>query len=140
MLDKIKSLSSDYENALSRLNEAIHSEIKSDLLIDAVIQRFEFTFELSWKLMQSYLNFQGIISNSPRQVIKETFKMHLLEDGDVWIDMLMDRNRTSHIYDAQEAKLIYDKIVSKHFPQLNSFLIQIKKTIQDLTTEIEESK
>ncbi len=132
MLDKIKNLSADYENALSRLNAAIHSEIKSDLLIDAVIQRFEFTFELSWKLMQAYLNFQGISCNSPRQVIKETYKMNLLEDGEAWIDMLMDRNRTSHIYDEQEANIIYQKIISKHAPKLNTFLHQIKAVVQEL--------
>lgn len=138
MLDKIKSLLSDYEKALSRFNEAIHSNIDSDLLIDATIQRFEFTFELSWKLMQSYLNYQGIVCNSPRQVIKETFKLELLLDGDAWIDMLMDRNRTSHIYDEQEARIIYEKIKSKHAPKLNSFLDQIKRAILDLLNDINE--
>jgi len=140
MLNKIKSLLSDYENALSRLNEAIHSNVESDLVIDATIQRFEFTFELSWKLMQSYLNYQGIVSNSPRQVIKETFKLELLSDGDAWIDMLMDRNRTSHVYDEQEARIIYDKIISKHAPKLNSFLDQITNAIQVLLNDINEQE
>lgn len=138
MLDKIKSLLSDYTKALSRLNEAIQSNIDSDLLIDATIQRFEFTFELSWKLMQSYLNYQGTVCVSPRQVIKETFRLELLSDGDAWIDMLMDRNRTSHIYDEQEAKIIYEKIKSKHVPKLNSFLDQIKSAIHDLLDEVNE--
>ena len=140
MLEKIKSLLADYEKALSRFNEAIHSTIESDLVMDATIQRFEFTFELSWKLMQSYLNYQGIVCNSPRQVIKETFKLQLLSDGDAWIDMLMDRNRTSHIYDEQEARIIYDKIKSKHAPKLNSFLNQIKSAIQELSNDINEQE
>lgn len=106
----------------------------------AVIQRFEFTFELSWKLMQAYLNFQGIITSSPRQVIKETFKMNLLEDSEAWIDMLMDRHRTAHIYDAQEANIIYNKIISQHAHQLQSFLIQIKKTVQALVADNEQLK
>ncbi len=138
MLDKIKSLLSDYEKSLSRFNEAMHSNIDSDLLIDATIQRFEFTFELSWKLMQSYLNYQGIVSVSPRQVIKEAFRLELLSDGDAWIDMLMDRNRTSHIYDELQARIIYEKIKSKHAPKLNSFLDQIKSAIHDLLDDFNE--
>lgn len=140
MLDKIKSLLSDYEKAVARFNEAIHSNIESDLVMDATIQRFEFTFELSWKLMQSYLNYQGIVCVSPRQVIKETFKLELLSDGDTWIDMLMDRNRTSHIYDEQEARIIYEKIKSKHAPKLNSFLNQIKTAIHELSHDVNEQE
>jgi nucleotidyltransferase substrate binding protein (TIGR01987 family) len=126
-IDRTKELLADYEKAFSRLQEAIASQIESDLLVDAVIQRFEFTFELSWKLMKSYLNFQGIECNSPRQSIKEAFRLNLIKNGDAWIDMMMDRNKTSHIYDEQEASSIYNKIISTYVDLFASFLDRMKQ-------------
>jgi len=132
--EKIDSLLKDFENAISRLQDGINVESEDDIVIDGVIQRFEFSFELAWKLMKSYLYEQGIICNSPRQSIKEAFKIGLLEDGNAWLDMLMDRNKTTHIYDENEANAIFEKIIEKHLLQLNSFLIQIKTEIQNLSS------
>jgi len=124
---RIKELLSDFERALSRLQEVINAEIQQDILVDAVIQRFEFTFELSWKLMKFYLKFQGIECNSPRQTIKEAYQSKIIGRGDEWIDMLMDRNRTSHIYDERTAFEIYNKIRSNYLNLLELLLIKIKE-------------
>lgn len=126
MVDRTKELLADYERALTRLQEGINSSIDNDIIVDAVIQRFEFTFELSWKVMKSYLNSQGIDCRSPRQSIKEAFRMDLIQHGDPWIDMMMDRNRTSHIYDEIEANIIYKKIITNHINLLISFLNRMK--------------
>ena len=125
---RIKELLSDFEKALSRLQEGINADIQQDILVDAVIQRFEFTFELSWKLMKFYLFFGGIICNSPRQTIKEAYQNGIIEKGDDWIDMLMDRNRTSHIYDEQTAIEIYNKIKTNYVKLFDSLLKKIKAT------------
>jgi len=129
---RIKELLSDYQKALSRLQEGIHAEIPQDILVDAVIQRFEFTFELSWKLMKFYLNFQGVDCNSPRQTIKEAFKISLIESSEGWIDMLMDRNRTSHIYDEQAALEIYNKINSNYVKLFVLLLKRIKEEYEEV--------
>ncbi|MBU0650732.1 nucleotidyltransferase substrate binding protein [bacterium] len=105
----------DYKNALARLQEGLDLNSEEQIIIDGVIQRFEFTFELSWKLMKKYLEKQGIKDcNSPRSVIKEAFAQEIISDGDAWIDMMVDRNLTSHLYDEIHAKEIYKKIKDKH--------------------------
>lgn len=105
----------DYKRATARLNEATKIQIDDDIVYDGVIQRFEFTFELSWKLMKMFLEYTGITEiKSPRATIREAFAYGLIEDGEQWIDMMVDRNKTSDLYDEEEAKLIYKKVKSNY--------------------------
>lgn len=61
--------------------------------------------------MKTFLAYIGISEiKSPRMAIPEAFTYGLIEDGEQWIDMMIDQNKTSHLYDEQEAKLIYGKI------------------------------
>ncbi|MCG2713041.1 MAG: nucleotidyltransferase substrate binding protein [Candidatus Omnitrophica bacterium] len=113
--ERIKELYADYKQALERLNEALKEDIdKNKIAVDGTIQRFEFTFELSWKLCKVILRYNGVEAETPRMVIKEAFKSGLITDGDGWIDMLEDRNKTSHIYDEPQALTIYEKIKKTH--------------------------
>jgi len=114
--EKINQLSDDLSRALKRLSEACRLSGRQTIVVDAVIQRFEFSFELSWKLMKEVLAYDGIDALSPRAVIKEGFRTKLINDGDAWIDMLEDRNKTSHIYDEKQANDIYVKIKKRHLP------------------------
>ena len=65
----------DLINATRRLKEALQ-EKESDLMIDAVLHRYEFTFELAWKTLKDYLEYLGVTINtgSPREIIKEREK------------------------------------------------------------------
>jgi nucleotidyltransferase substrate binding protein (TIGR01987 family) len=84
-------------NAAARLEE-VASLRESDIVRDAAIQRFEFTFELVWKTLQLYLEHEGLESPGPRAVIKRAFVMRLISDqdeADIWFQMLDDRNLTS---------------------------------------------
>ena len=81
----------EFEKAFYRLMEAVN-EAQSELEIDGVIQRFEFTFELAWKALQEHLREEGIICNSPRRCLKEAYKVGLIEDEKVWLKILEDRN------------------------------------------------
>lgn len=101
----------DFKRASNRLNDATEIPVDHDIVYDGVIQRFEFTFELSWKLMKMYLEYTGISDlRSPRETIREAYTYGLIEDGEQWIDMMVDRNKTVHLYDEEEAKLIYNKV------------------------------
>jgi len=114
---RIKQRYDDFEKALKRLTEAINEDPKkSDTVIDGTIQRFEFTFELAWKLTKAILEHNGVEANSPRAVIKESFSQGFIKDGVAWIQMLDDRNKTSHIYDEAQARQIYEKIKSQYHP------------------------
>ena len=127
-LERIKEIYLDYKKAFQRLKEALAEDIsKGNIIIDGTIQRFEFTFELAWKLARAVLNYNGIEVEIPRLIIKEAFKAKLILDGEGWIDMLEDRNKTPHIYDEKEALKIYKKIKDSHFRLLQDFEKKISK-------------
>lgn len=115
--EKIK----DLENAVSRLDEAIKDSKKIELstLKDGVIQRFEFTLELSWKILKTYLVNEGIdCVNTPKSVMREAYKAGIIKNGEIWIEMIDDRNLTSHIYSQSMADDIYLRITKKYFKEL----------------------
>ena len=100
-------------NAVKRLREAV-AQPETDLVRDAVIQRFEFTFELVWKSLKLYLERQGLDCGGPRSTLKKAFTEQLIhspDEADVWLQLLEDRNLTSHAYDEALAHLIYQHIV-----------------------------
>ncbi|MGL5989301.1 nucleotidyltransferase substrate binding protein [Cetobacterium sp.] len=122
---------SDLENAISRLKEAIKDseQISLSTLKDGVIQRFEFSLELSWKLLKTYLNNEGIDNfTTPKSVVREAFKIGILKDGNLWIKMIEDRNLTSHIYSQSMADSIYENITKKYLNELNLLLDFLKRS------------
>ena len=120
--ERIEALYGDFNKALLRLRESLQEDLsKGSIVVDGTIQRFEFTFELAWKLARSILLYNGIEAEAPRTVIKEAFKVKLIADGYEWIDMLEDRNKTSHIYDEKQALKIYEKIKAQHFQMMERF-------------------
>ena len=128
--DKIKQLEKVFEN-LKIIIDAYENEedrIIKDVLRDSIIQRFEFVTELSWKLMKKYLDENLVLEvYSPRSVIKESYKQDLIENGELWLDILEDRNLTSHTYDENTANRIKDNIVNKYVLEFEKFIIRIKE-------------
>lgn len=116
---RLKERLEDLGNALERLKESLDLEVTSSVILDGAIKRFEFTYELAWKALKDYLEFQGITEiRSPREAFKEGYKSGITDDGDAWIDMLQDRNLTAHTYNEKAAQEIYVKIKEKHFHHL----------------------
>lgn len=113
-MEKLKIKYNSFLNALDRLNEAIEigKEETNSIIYDATIQRFEFVIELSWKLMKEYLESENLVGfNTPKMVIKEIYRIGLINNGEIWLDMLNDRNLTLHTYDEDTAKHIYTNII-----------------------------
>ena len=101
----IESLS----KALSQLEKALQ-EPGNPIVRDASIQRFEFSYELCWKTLKIYLEeMHGIRAVSPRLVFKEAFALDLLENEDIFIEMIESRNTLSHTYNEDQAQSIYVK-------------------------------
>lgn len=128
--DKIEQLEKVFEN-LKIIIEAYEKEkdkIIKDGLRDSIIQRFEFVTELSWKLMKKNLDENLVLEvYSPRSVIKESYKQDLIENGELWLDILEDRNLTSHTYDENTANRIKDNIVNKYVLEFEKFIKRIKE-------------
>lgn len=123
MLQKIEN----YKHALAQLEEAIERYQKApedSLYRDGLIQRFEFTVELAWKSIKEYLEDQGVVLSiaSPRGILKEAFAAGILDDGDLWNEILTARNLTSHVYDEATAVGIAQQVCTEFLPALQALM------------------
>ena len=118
----------DLINATNRLKEALNEE-ESDLIIDGVLHRYEFTFELAWKTLKDYLEYLGVTINtgSPREVIKESYAHDLIPDGETWIKMMLARNSLSHLYDEETSRKVYNEIKEKYIYQIEKLIERLNK-------------
>jgi nucleotidyltransferase substrate binding protein (TIGR01987 family) len=115
------------ENIDLSLDKNLIQESLSDLEKDGLIQRFEYTHELAWKVMKDYLKYQGTVDlGGSRDAIREAFKINLVEDGESWMDMIKSRNLTAHTYNDSVASEIFLKIVINYYPLFKSFQIQME--------------
>ncbi|MCL2383394.1 MAG: nucleotidyltransferase substrate binding protein [Oscillospiraceae bacterium] len=119
----------DFKKALERLKEGICEE-ETAIVIDGVIQRFEFTFELAWKTLKEYLEYQGFSekTGSPREVIQTGFAKGIIKDGESWIKMMLDRNNLAHSYDEEKSREIYVVIKSQYIVLLEELKNGLENT------------
>lgn len=123
-----------FDTALKRLKEAIdlYQKQENPVLLDGTIQRFEFCVELGWKTLKEYLEYEKMGEfNSPRATIKECFSVGFIQNAEEWLDMLDDRNLTSHTYDEVIAKEIYRNIITKYYDILMNTRNKIKSEIEN---------
>jgi len=116
------------QSAYLRLQEAIaaNQQAPDNRLIQmALIKAFEMTFELSWKTIKDYLKYNGIDVKLPREIIKQAFATDIITDGQMWMDMLEDRNLMAHTYDEARALEAVDHICRRYvagLEQLHQYL------------------
>ena len=119
---------SNYRKALLQLGKAVDivSALKSrgdeDMLMEeGLIQRYEYTHELAWKVMKDYLEYQGISDIvGSRDAIRQTLQAGIIGD-ERWMDSIKDRNLTSHNYDDETAQNVLTAIIEVYAPLLNAF-------------------
>ncbi len=112
-----------FGKALARMDEVVtlwHSRKLSDLERDGMIQRFEYTQELAWKLLKNYIEYQGEAQmGGSRDTIRQAFRLGLIENSEPWFDMLESRNLTSHVYDEETEMTVIERIVDTYYPILS---------------------
>ncbi|KZZ12361.1 nucleotidyltransferase, partial [Oleiphilus sp. HI0078] len=90
----------NFQRAFLLLREAVESDIASfsQLEKEGVIQRFEYTFELAWKVLKDKMEFDGIILDqiSPKSVVRQAYQSKYINDAETWLRMIGDRNLMSH--------------------------------------------
>lgn len=125
---KLKYKFEEYTKALEKLKIALKLDINdNEIYLDGIIKRFEFCYELSWKLMKEYIEIEGIEgAKSPRSTIREALKIDLIKKDEKWLDMIADRNRTSHTYNEEIALEIYENIKKKYI----TFFEKLKNTME----------
>lgn len=117
----------NYKKALSQLEKFIAKEKLNELEEQGLIQAFEYTHELAWNVLRDYLREQGHTQiYGSRDATREAFKLELIQDGETWMDMINDRNRTSHTYNQATAEQIANNIRFRFFP----LFIELRETME----------
>lgn len=110
---------SNFRKALAQLEKALQlleQRPLSELEMQGLIQGFEYTYELSWNVLKDYLQYQGIQGIiGGRDAITEAFRVGLIVDGEAWMLMLKNRNKTAHTYNENTAHQVVEAIVSSYW-------------------------
>lgn len=122
------------EKSLGRLEEALKEDDRNSLYIDGTILRFEFTFELYWKTLKRLLEEEGVEAKTPRDTLKQAYAIDWIQNEQTWLQMLRDRNDTSHVYDEDKARYIYENIVD-YFPEMKKTFKFLKQKYQEGRSE-----
>ena len=109
-----------FEKAVTRLEEVLDAP-ETDIVRDSAIQRFEFTLDISWKMIKAFLDEEkGIICVSPKECFREAYRQSIIDYDEDWIKFVDMRNETVHTYDEDIAERIYSQLPEalSHFEKL----------------------
>ncbi len=114
----------NYHKAIVLLEKALQIPQPDIVHKAGIIQFFEMSFELAWKLLKDYLEEQGFTDvQSPKSSLKKAFEIGIIEDGHLWLEMLSDRNLSTHTYDEQKTNALENLIRNQYF--------MVMKTLHD---------
>lgn len=116
---RFENLSRAYNNFKSAVDMF---ESLSMLEKEGLIRRFQYTLELSWKTIKDYLESQEVIASFPKEVIKAAFHYEIIEDGEVWMEMLQSRNLMAHTYDEKRFNIAINKIKDEYFVAIKQLI------------------
>lgn len=115
----------DNENELDTENLG---SVVEELIKEGLIQRFEYTHELAWNVMKDYAFFQGNSTvGGSRDATREAFRLLIIENAEIWMDMIQSRNKTSHTYNEEIAHEIFAKIINDYFQLFLDFQIKMEE-------------
>jgi nucleotidyltransferase substrate binding protein (TIGR01987 family) len=119
----------NFHRAFSLLREAMENDLNllNQLEKEGIIQRFEYTFELAWKVLKDKMEFDGLELNqiSPKAVVRQAFQAKYISDADCWMRMIGDRNLMSHTYDFAKFEAVINSIQSDYLPMLDDWHLEL---------------
>lgn len=121
----LQSLLEDFRKALGKLKEVIELK-KTEIVRDAAIQRFEFTYEVAWKSLKAYLHTLGVFTRSPNATFQEAYKLGIIENEQPFLQMMEMRNVSSHEYGEDAAEDIYSNLLE--------FYLSMEQVYQKIST------
>ena len=107
-------------NLKKRLREVLDLD-ETDVVRDSAIKRFEFTLDISWKMLKTFLEEEkGMICVSPKECFREAYRQSIIDYDEDWIEFVDLRNKTVHTYNEDTAEEIYGELPNAlaHFEKL----------------------
>ena len=124
---------------LQTLKKAPMEDLDNEFIISGIIDKFYIQFELGWKMLKELLQYEGKAigaTGSPRSIIKEAYNCYDFMREDIWLEMLKNRNDTTHIYDGESAKNLVNVIITDYIPEFQRVLDELKKIYGEILYNI----
>ena len=119
----------NWMKALNQLTKFMEKRELNDLEKQGLIKSFEYNYELAWNVLKDFYEYQGTTGiQGSRDSIQEAFNKGMIENGDVWFDMIKKRSLTVHTYDGKITEEITNTIVDIYYSE---FLL-LKEKLQEL--------
>lgn len=116
------------DDELNRKNSEDSEYVLDEIIKEGLIQRFEYTHELAWNVMKDYAEYQGNNTvGGSRDATREALQLKIIENGEVWMDMIQSRNKTTHTYNESTANEIYKKVIDDYFPLFLAFRTRMEE-------------
>jgi|SRR5690554_4384535 len=105
-----------------------HEDAPNDEIIQmALVQAFEFTYELAWNVMKDYLENEGFAEvKSVKQTIRTAFQAELITDAEEWMKMIQKRNLASHAYNQSILNETVEYIKVEFYPLVRKLYEDMK--------------
>ena len=100
----------NFKRAIEKLEEVLALK-KTEIIRDLAIKRFELCFDSSWKTVKNYAKLEGLECYSPKECFKSAFQLKLIDKEKKWLEIVSDRNLSTHLYGEDKAKEIYSRLL-----------------------------
>jgi len=120
---------SNYKKAMAQLEKACGRKKYDELELAGLVQMFEFSFELGWKILKDLLYYQGTDAKTPREVFREAFEADYLneDETEILLEAMEKRNVLSHTYREEIAKEAEVLIKDRYFPVMRAVLKRLEE-------------
>ena len=129
----------NYVSNLDVLKRADEQKLDNEFVISGIKDKFCLQFDLGRKLLKELLNYEGraeAATGSPREIIKAAYAVYDFMDETVWLDMLRDRNTSTHIYDGEEVRRLAQRVIDRYIPAFERMRYAIDARYADVLDEL----
>ena len=128
-----------YSDNLKILKNAHKENLANEFIVSGIFLKYKVVFDFAVKVLKELLRYEGCSvgnSGSPREIIKEAYKMYDCIEEEVWLSMLRDRNDLTHIYDGEQAKKLVNVILEKYIPAFVALQENIEDQYKDVLDKL----
>lgn len=120
-----------FKKAFSKLKEFVDTDNGSEKDRGAIINAYQYTFELFWKTLQKYMKQLEMLDElGPGSVIRTAYQYEIIDDGPKFMAMLKDRNLITHTYKEDVAEDIYLNIKDEYIETIENFIEKFDKRMK----------
>ena len=118
----------NFSKAFKQLSKFIEKKELNELEEQGLLQSFQYNYELAWNMIKDFYENQGETDiQGSRDAIRLAFKRGLIDDGQIWMDMIKSRILTAHTYNEKTAREVSDDVRNKYYSEFKKLKLKYEK-------------